>query len=214
MGDYCMTEFKTKEVAQVLKVSEPSVRNYAKMLEKYGHDFIKRRQARIWTDKEISLIREILNMYEQGNHELETCFQYVVAKKNVGEEKASELLENPLNMNQEFDVTQLQQVENNILQAIVSMKDELKEEGQLKIEYKQESEKYISEIESLKNEIRELKDQMRIKEREYEQLDQKYSELNNEVSTISGMNIFEFRKYKKRKFENLSKESSDDKNTQ
>src|SRR5699024_10486474 len=127
---------------------------------------------------------------------------------------ASELLENPLNMNQEFDVTQLQQVENNILQAIVSMKDELKEEGQLKIEYKQESEKYIIEIESLKNEIRELKEQMRIKEREYEQLDQKYSELNNEVSTVSGMNIFEFRKYKKRKLENLSKEVSDDENTQ
>lgn len=188
-----MIEYKTKEVAQLLKVSEPSVRNYAKMLEKYGHEFIKRRQARIWTDKEISLIREILNIYEEGSYELETCFQYVVAKGNVGEEKASELLENPIDFEEGIRASELQRTENNILSAIENMKLELKEEEQLKIEY----DNIKNETNKLEQKTKELERELEIKENEQDDLQKKYIEVKDELTKVLNMSVFEFYKYKR-----------------
>ena len=90
-----MSEYFTKDVAEILEVSVPTVRNYAKKLEQYNHEFDMRKQARIWTDTEISIIREATDLFKDSEYTLDTCFQYAIAKRNVGEDKAKELLQAP-----------------------------------------------------------------------------------------------------------------------
>lgn len=166
----------TKEVAEVLDVSIPTVRNYAKALEKYNHKFQKRKQARLWTDIEISIIKEVQNLYTNNDYPLDTCFQYVIARRNVGEEKAKELLVNPVEEVSADYNNQLNRMENTLLNAINGLKDELMPTKKI------EDPQQLDQIEELKkkNEILEKEIDAHKKELEY----------------IKSLNMWQFRKWK------------------
>ena len=162
--------YLTKEVSEILQVSVPTVRNYAKTLEKYGHEFQKRKQARLWTDAEISIIREVQDMYNSNDYPLDTCFQYVIAKRNVGEDKAKELLDAPISHTDGHDSADLKQMEYNIMQAINGLKNDLLPSAET------DNAEYIQEIETLKGENERLR---------------------GEIEAIKAMNYLEFRKWRK-----------------
>lgn len=174
-------EWLTKDVAGILDVSVPTVRNYAKALERYNHEFQKRKQARVWTDTEISIIREATDLFKNSDYTLENCFQYAIAKRNVGEDKAKELLKAPVNYTQEAHNPQLQQMEQNILQAISSVKDDLTPDSDL-LEYQDREQDYIEQVNALKSELS-------ASQNENEQLKQ-------QLEHVKSLNMWQFRKWK------------------
>lgn len=93
--------YLTNEVAKQLDVSIATVRNYAKSLENAGYTFNTKKQARLWTDKEIDLIKQVQQFYSNNDYTLEQCFKYVVKRHIEGAEQAEQLLDNftPLKVN-------------------------------------------------------------------------------------------------------------------
>lgn len=175
-------EWLTKDVAEILDVSVPTVRNYAKALERYNHEFQKRKQARVWTDTEISIIREATDLFKDSDYTLDNCFQYAIAKRNVGEDKAQELLKAPVNYTREEHSPQLQQMEQNILQAISSVKDDIRPENDL-LGYQDREQDYIKQIRELKNELSAYQNEN--------------EQLKRQLDHIKSLNMWQFRKYKR-----------------
>src|SRR5699024_1059255 len=174
-----MSEYFTKQVADILEVSIPTVRNYAKKLEQYNHEFKMRKQARIWTDTEISIIREATALYKSSEYTLDTCFQYTIAKRNVGEDKARELLQAPYSP--PAGDTALPEYTRNIqaiLEGINDIKDGLRPDKEL-LEYKENNEQYIKD---LQNELEAVKNEN--------------STLKNELDHVKSLNMWQFRKWK------------------
>lgn len=171
-------EWLTKEVAEILGVSIPTVRNYAKKLEAYNHEFKKRKQARIWTDTEIGIVKQAQDLYNDNDYPLEMCFQYVIASRNVGEEQAKELLKRPVSAIEQDHSPQLQKVEQNILKAINDIKAGVTPNDSLL----EDNQHYIKEIEALKTEISTIE-----KERD---------QLKKEMDHVKSLNMWQFRKWK------------------
>src|SRR5699024_577645 len=174
-----MSEYFTKQVADILEVSIPTVRNYAKKLEQYNYEFNMRKQARIWTDTEISIIREATALYKSSEYTLDTCFQYTIAKRNVGEDKARELLQAPYSP--PVGDTALPEYTRNIqaiLEGINDIKDGLRPDKEL-LEYKENNEQYIKE---LKEELQTAKDEA--------------DTLRKKLEHVKGLNMWQFRKWK------------------
>lgn len=174
-----MSEYFTKDVAEILEVSVPTVRNYAKKLEQYNHEFDMRKQARIWTDTEISIIREATDLFKDSEYTLDTCFQYSIAKRNVGEDKAKELLQEPYRPPASDTVpAQYTKDIQAILEGINDIKDGLRPDKEL-LEYKENNEQYIKD---LQNELEAVKNEN--------------STLKNELDHVKSLNMWQFRKWK------------------
>src|SRR5699024_12851025 len=84
--------YLTNEVAKTLDVSIATIHNYAKSLERAGYTFNTKKEARLWTDKEIDLIREVQQFYANNDYTLEECFEYVVTLHKKGGDSADELI--------------------------------------------------------------------------------------------------------------------------
>lgn len=175
-----MSEYFTKQVADILEVSIPTVRNYAKKLEQYNYEFNMRKQARIWTDTEISIIREATDLFKDSEYTLDTCFQYSIAKRNVGEDKAKELLQAPYRP-PASDTTPAQYTKDiqAILEGINDIKDGLRPDNEL-LEHKESNEQYIKE---LKEELQTAKDEA--------------DTLRKELEHVKGLNMWQFSKWKR-----------------
>lgn len=167
----------TKDVAEVLGVSIPTVRNYAKTLEKYNHEFQKRKQARLWTDTEINIVRQAQDLYNSDDYPLDTCFQYAIASRNVGEEKARELLNKPVGVAPADHSPQLERLEKTLLEAINGIKQDIAPTERL-----EDSQQYIDQIEKLEQENKALQ----------EALDTHKKELEH----VKALNMWQFRKWK------------------
>ena len=174
-----MSEYFTKQVADILEVSIPTVRNYAKKLEQYNYEFNMRKQARIWTDTEISIIRAATDLFKDSEYTLDTCFQYAIAKRNVGEDKAKELLQAPYRP-PAGDTVPAQYTKDiqAILEGINDIKDGLRPDKEL-LEYKENNEQYIKD---LQNELEAVKNEN--------------STLKNELDHVKSLNMWQFRKWK------------------
>lgn len=174
----------TKEVAAYLGLSDPTIRNYAKTLERYNHEFKKRKQARLWTDTEINMIREIQELYNENDYPLDTCFQYVIAKRNVGEEKAKELLERPVSDMQQEPSPQLDKIDMNVmelLEAVNGIKEGLAPNNEL-LEYQDKEQDYIEQVNALKSKLS-------ASQNENEQLKQ-------QLDHVKSLSMWQFRKWK------------------
>lgn len=167
-------EYKmSKQVAEHLNVSVPTVRNYAKALEHAGHEFKTRKHARLWTDKEIRLIEDATDLYNAEDYPLEMCFRYAVIKENEGEEVAQSILERreshpPVEYN-----PQLEQVSTDIklvLEHVKGIKDDL---------LLPEDTHQVDELQNTLEAVKKERDQYK-----------------NELERLKTMSIWQFRKWK------------------
>lgn len=199
-GFIMTNEYFTKDIATILDVSVPTVRNYAKKLEQYNHEFTMRKQARIWTDTEISIIREATTLYKDSEYTLDTCFQYAIAKRNVGADKAKELLETPVQPHNSPQDTQGLDTLNVDIQAILEgindIKDGLTPNDKL-IEYQEENRHYIEQIDDLKADLRAANEKIVLLQKDNRRLETESLTLSSEITVIKQMSMWEFRKYKK-----------------
>lgn len=185
--------YLTNEVAKTLDISIATVRNYAKSLERAGYEFNTKKQARLWTDKEINLIREVQQFYANNDYPLEQCFEYVVTLHTKGADSADELLNTftPQYINQSPTSPQMDYLEGirEDTQALINMFSELQGNIPTKDTLLQlqndtsERDNLLNEIAQLRNELSELQ-----KERDT---------YKNELDHVKSLNMFSFGKWKK-----------------
>lgn len=185
--------YLTNEVAKILDVSIATIRNYAKSLERAGYEFNTKKQARLWTDKEIDLIREVQQFYSNNDYSLEQCFEYVVTLHIEGEDKAEQLIHNftPAVMNSSPTSPQIEHLEGirEDTKALINMFSELQGNIPTKDTLLQlqtdtdDRDKLLNEIAQLRNELSDLQ-----KERDT---------YKNELDHVKTLNIFSFGKWKK-----------------
>lgn len=189
----CMEQiYLTNEVAKVLDVSIATIRNYAKSLERAGYTFNTKKQARLWTDKEIDLIREVQQFYSNNDYSLEQCFEYVVTLHIEGKDKAEQLIHSftPAVMNSTPTSPQIEYLEgiHEDTQALITMLSDLKgnipdKDTLLQLQSDTDDrEKLLNEIAQLRNELSEVQ-----KERDtYQQ----------ELDHVQSLGMLQFRKWK------------------
>lgn len=185
--------YLTNEVAKILDVSIATIRNYAKSLERAGYEFNTKKQARLWTDKEINLIREVQQFYANNDYPLEQCFEYVVTLHTKGADSADELLNTftPQYINQSPTSPQMDYLEGirEDTKALISMFGELQGNIPTKDTLLQlqndtsERDNLLNEIAQLRNELSELQ-----KERDT---------YKNELDHVKTLNVFSFGKWKR-----------------
>lgn len=185
--------YLTNEVAKILDVSIATIRNYAKSLERAGYEFNTKKQARLWTDKEINLIREVQQFYANNDYPLEQCFEYVVTLHTKGADSADELLNTftPQYINQSPTSPQMDYLEGirEDTKALISMFGELQGNIPTKDTLLQlqndtsERDNLLNEIAQLRNELSELQ-----KERDT---------YKNELDHVKTLNMFSFGKWKR-----------------
>lgn len=174
----------TKRVAQVLRVSEPTVRNYATTLEQYGHTFKKKKNARLWTAYDIQIVEEIMEMYSRTDYDLDKCFHYVVVKHNKGEEAAQEILKTN-QIDPPMDANLLDLAEQNIIRAqedqAQAVLDELAELKQM-IHTAGDSKTLEQENAALKRELADKEEALQA--------------LKGEIEHVKTLSIFQFMKWR------------------
>lgn len=185
--------YLTNEVAKILDVSIATIRNYAKSLERAGYEFNTKKQARLWTDKEINLIREVQQFYANNDYPLEQCFEYVVTLHTKGADSADELLNTftPQYINQSPTSPQMDYLEGirEDTQALITMLSDLQGNIPTKDTLLQlqndtsERDNLLNEIAQLRNELSELQ-----KERDT---------YKNELDHVKTLNMFSFSKWKR-----------------
>src|SRR5699024_914842 len=185
--------YLTNEVAKILDVSIATIRNYAKSLERAGYEFNTKKQARLWTDKEINLIREVQQFYANNDYPLEQCFEYVVTLHTKGADSADELLNTftPQYINQSPTSPQMDYLEGirEDTKALISMFGELQgsipdKDTLLQLQADtDDKEKLLNEIAQLRNELSEVQ-----KERDT---------YKNELDHVKSLNMFSFSKWKR-----------------
>lgn len=184
--------YLTNEVAKILDVSIATIRNYAKSLERAGYEFNTKKQARLWTDKEINLIREVQQFYANNDYPLEQCFEYVVTLHTKGADSADELLNTltPQYINQSPTSPQMDYLEGirEDTQALITMLSDLQgnipdKDTLLQLQSDTDDrEKLLNEIAQLRNELSEVQ-----KERDtYRQ----------ELNHVQSLGMLQFRKWK------------------
>lgn len=184
--------YLTNEVAKILDVSIATVRNYAKSLERSGYEFNTKKQARLWTDKEMNLIREVQQFYANNDYPLEQCFEYVVTLHTKGADSADELLNTftPQYINQSPTSPQMDYLEGirEDTQALITMLSDLQgnipdKDTLLQLQDDtDDKEKLVNEIAQLRNELSEVQ-----KERDI---------YKDELDHVQSLGMLQFRKWK------------------
>lgn len=184
--------YLTNEVAKILDVSIATIRNYAKSLERAGYEFNTKKQARLWTDKEINLIREVQQFYANNDYPLEQCFEYVVTLHTKGADSADELLNTftPQYINQSPTSPQMDYLEGirEDTKALINMFSELQGNIPTKDTLLQlqndtsERDNLLNEIAQLRNELSEVQ-----KERDT---------YKDELDHVQSLGMLQFRKWK------------------
>lgn len=185
--------YLTNEVAKILDVSIATIRNYAKSLERAGYEFNTKKQARLWTDKEIDLIKQVQQFYANNDYALEQCFEYIVKLHIEGEDKAEQLLHTftPTAINSSPVTPQIEYLEGirEDTKALISMFGELQgsipdKDTLLQLQADTDDrEKLLNEIAQLRNELSEVQ-----KERDT---------YKNELDHVKTLNMFSFGKWKR-----------------
>lgn len=193
--------YLTSEVAEVLDISVPTVRNYAKALERADHTFKMRKQSRLWTDTELNLVREVQHLYNTKDYPLEICFQYVVRKHHEGESVANEILERPQYITTNEALTpELAHIINDEFKGLrnelakIGEKDYKDDFEELKSLIKNE---HIAGQEKSEKEFSELNNEKLKLEKEFMALEEEKKQLEDQIKAIKEMNTFEFWKFKK-----------------
>ena len=185
--------YLTNEVAKILDVSIATIRNYAKSLERAGYQFNMKKQARLWTDKEINLIREVQQFYSNNDYSLEQCFEYVVTLHIQGDDKAEQLIHSftPAVMNSSPTSPQIEYLEGirEDTKALISMFGELQgsipdKDTLLQLQADtDDKEKLLNEIAQLRNELSEVQTER--------------DTYKNELDHVKTLNMFSFSKWKR-----------------
>ena len=185
--------YLTNEVAKILDVSIATIRNYAKSLERAGYEFNTKKQARLWTDKEINLIREVQQFYANNDYPLEQCFEYVVILHTQGADSADELLNTftPQYINQSPTSPQMDCLEGIRVdtQALITMLSDLQgnipdKNTLLQLQSDTDDrEKLLNEIAQLRNELLEVQTER--------------DTYKNELDHVKTLNMFSFSKWKR-----------------
>ena len=185
--------YLTNEVAKILDVSIATIRNYAKSLERAGYQFNMKKQARLWTDKEINLIREVQQFYANNDYPLEQCFEYVVTLHTQGADSADELLNTftPQYINQSPTSPQADYLEGirEDTQALITMLSDLQvnipdKDTLLQLQSDTDDrEKLLNEIAQLRNELSEVQAER--------------DTYKNELDHVKTLNMFSFGKWKR-----------------
>ena len=180
-------------MAKTLDVSIATIRNYAKSLERAGYQFNMKKQARLWTDKEINLIREVQQFYANNDYPLEQCFEYVVTLDTKGADSADELLNTltPQYINQSPTSPQMDYLEGirEDTQALISMLSYLQgnipdKNTLLQLQSDTDDrEKLLNEIAQLRNELSEVQTER--------------NTYKNELDHVKTLNMFSFSKWKR-----------------
>lgn len=200
--------YLTSEVSEILDISVPTVRNYAKALERAGHEFKMRKQARLWTANELGLVREVQHLYNTKDYPLEICFQYVVKKQQEGEAAASELLSQPQLLTPGSalapELAQIITEEFKELRNEVSKINKYSEDiNELKALFKNDADaqrvtrENEGELLRLKKENGDLNTANEKLNKELETLEREKKELEQQINAIKDMNTLEFWKFKK-----------------
>lgn len=183
--------YLTNEVAKILDVSIATIRNYAKSLERAGYEFNTKKQARLWTDTEIDLIREVQQFYANNDYSLEQCFEYVVKLHLEGEEKAEKLIHKftPAVMNSRTTSPQIEYLEGirEDTKVLISMFRDL--QGKIPTKDTLQLETDTDDRDKLLNEIAQLRNELSEVERERDIYQQ-------ELSHVQSLGILQFRKWK------------------
>lgn len=189
--------YLTNEVAELLDISVPTVRNYAKALERADHEFKMRKQARLWTDVELNMVREAQHLYNAKDYPLELCFQYVVKRHYEGDEVAGALLAQPQYITQEqANNPQLQALSHDIkaiMEGIGDIKNRFEPQNEL-LEYRSQSER---ELMTLKNENENISADNKKLNEELAELEKEKQQLEDQIKAIKEMSTLEFWKFKK-----------------
>lgn len=185
--------YLTNEVAKILDVSIATIRNYAKSLERAGYEFNTKKQARLWTDKEINLIREVQQFYANNDYSLEQCFEYVVTFHTKGTDSADELLNTFTRqyINQSPASPQMDYLEGirEDTQALITMLSDLQgnipdKDTLLQLQSDTDDrEKLLNEIAQLRNELSEAQTER--------------DTYKNELDHVKTLNMFSFGKWKR-----------------
>ena len=185
--------YLTNEVAKILDVSIATVRNYAKSLERAGYQFNMKKRARLWTDKEINLIREVQQFYANNDYPLEQCFEYVVTLHTKGADSADELLNTftPQYINQSPTSPQADYLEGirEDTQALITMLSDLQgnipdKDTLLQLQADtDDKEKLVNEIAQLRSELSEVQTER--------------DTYKNELDHVKTLNMFSFGKWKR-----------------
>ena len=180
-------------MAKTLDVSIATIRNYAKSLERAGYQFNMKKQARLWTDKEINLIREVQQFYANNDYPLEQCFEYVVTLHTKGADSADELLNTftPQYINQSPTSPQMDYLEGirEDTQALITMLSDLQgnipdKDTLLQLQSDTDDrEKLLNEIAQLRNELSEVQTER--------------NTYKNELDHVKTLNMFSFSKWKR-----------------
>ena len=172
------TYITTKSVAQILGISEPSVRLHAQRMEKLGYTFQKWQNARQFRERDVRLIEEALKMNSETNHDLGTCFEYLVTRELEGQAAADEILD-----------TQ---------KPVVQRTDFLTKENEVYKDLKGDNEEILSLLGEIKNSVANSEeDESEAVKKELEAIEEEKARLQEELEAIKKMNYLEFRKWKK-----------------
>lgn len=189
--------YLTNEVADLLDISVPTVRNYAKALERADHEFKMRKQARLWTNVELNMVREVQHLYNAKDYPLELCFQYVVKRHYEGDNVAAELLAQPQYITQEqANNPQLQALSHDIkaiMEGIGDIKNRFEPQNEL-LEYRSQTER---ELIDLKNENENISADNEKLNKELAELEKEKQQLEEQIKAVKEMNTLEFWKFKK-----------------
>lgn len=184
--------YLTNEVAKILDVSIATIRNYAKSLERAGYEFNTKKQARLWTDKEINLIREVQQFYANNDYPLEQCFEYVVTLHTKGADSADELLNTftPQYINQSPTSPQMDYLEGirEDTKALINMFSELQGNIPTKDTLLQ-LQNDTSERDNLLNEIAQLRNEL-------SEVQKEKDTYKNELDHVQSLGMLQFRKWK------------------
>lgn len=189
--------YLTNEVADLLDISVPTVRNYAKALERADHEFKMRKQARLWTNVELNMVREVQHLYNAKDYPLELCFQYVVKRHYEGDNVAAELLAQPQYITQEqANNPQLQALSHDIkaiMEGIGDIQNRFEPQNEL-LEYRSQTER---ELIDLKNEKENISADNEKLNKELADLEKEKQQLEEQIKAIKEMNTLDFWKFKK-----------------
>lgn len=168
------TYITTKAVAQILNISEPSVRLHAQRMEKLGYTFSKWQNARQFKEQDVRLIGEVLKMNSETKHDLNTCFRYFIKKDSEGQTAADELLEET--------------------RPIVQRTEFLTKENEVYKDLKQDNQ----QIMDILNTLKESAGTQNNNDETIDELKLEIDRLESELKAIKDMNYFDFRKWKKK----------------
>lgn len=197
----------TKKASELLKISTSTLRVYAQNMEALGYEFKKIDNARQFSQHDLQLINESMARYKHRGGTMKDALHYVIVKENEGPEAAealetSEVVQHS-HSSTRFDLNELQ---NDITQKINSnLNNILDHRFNELIEAIRKPEIDKEDINLLKDDIARLRASSEAIRNDrdkyielYEQLEHENEELQREIESLKNMNIWEFRKWKKK----------------